>query len=315
MSVIIGPHAVEGGGVEVHEVERASATPTPPSSPPSRSRRRTPAASLGLAETQAWFLDAITHPSSAGAGARRAATREGVSVDALLTPGPKLDALQRLSVYHYAYQARLTEALADDFPAVRNALGADTFDTVARRIIEASPSSTRNLNAYGRVMVDWLARPGQRVAHRPFLHDLARLEWALVEVVHAAVPPRLDPGQLAAIPMERWAGLRFVPGAATRLLDCGWPVNPYFQAWRQGAQPPIPAPKASAVVVYRHGFTVWRMDLSPMTHGLLARLLAGVPLAAALAPIEGQAGAERVMQWFSAWVSGGIFAGVVDPVS
>lgn len=315
MSDVTGPHATEGGTDEVHEVERASATPTPPSVARSRRRRARPAVSPGLAETQAWFLDAITHPTSLAAGERRAAQRSGVFADALLTAGPQLDALQRLDVYHYAYRARLVEALADDFPAVRYAVGLKSFDTMARCIIEASPSSTRNLNTYGRVLVDWLASPGQRVPNRGFLHELARLEWALVEVVHAAVPPRLDPAQLAAIPMDRWAGLVFVPGAATRLFQSDWPVNPFFQAWRQGLEPSLPDARPSAVAVYRHGFTVWRMDLSLMTHGLLSRLMAGVPLGAALAPVEGQAGAERVMQWFSSWVSGGIFAGVVDPVS
>jgi hypothetical protein len=39
-------------------------------------------------------------------------------------------------------------------------------------------------------------------------------------------------------------------------------------------------------------------------------LLAGVPLGEALAPLEGKAGAERVMEWFTAWVRGGFFAGL-----
>ncbi|MSQ00949.1 MAG: DUF2063 domain-containing protein [Myxococcales bacterium] len=315
MSGVTGPQAVEGGAAEAPEVERASATPASSVALARSSRRRArPAVSPGLAETQAWFLDAITHRTSVAAGERRASRRSGIFADALLTPGPQLDALQRMEVYHTAYRVRLVEALADDFPAVRYVVGADKFDTMARRIIEASPSQTRNLNAYGRVLVDWLAGPGHGVSRQGFLHELATLEWALVDVVHAPVAPRLDARELAAIPMERWAGLSFVPGAATRLLQSAWPVNPFFQAWRQGLDPKLPERNPSAVVVYRHGFTVWRMDLSPLTHGLLARLLAGVPLGAALAPVDGQAGADRVMQWFTAWVSGGIFAGVIDPI-
>ena len=49
-----------------------------------------------------------------------------------------------------AYFARLVECLADDYPCVQYALGEDRFEEIARRYIEAHPSSSPSLNWFGR---------------------------------------------------------------------------------------------------------------------------------------------------------------------
>lgn len=306
-----GPAPTEGGATEVLDVERASATPTPPRRAPRRRTPSPPPYSLPLASAQAWFLQAISHPGSVTAGTRAAELATGTSIDALLTSSGSLSATDRLGVYHFAYRARLIDALADDYPTLRYALGSPAFEALASRAIDRFPSKTPNLNAYGRVILEYLDGPHGRLPHRPFLRDLARLEWALVEVIHAPRPPRLSPDALRAIPLEAWPHLRFSGSASLRLLPSRWPVNRYLQAFRNGESPALPKPGESCTLVYRQGFTVWRMDLSPLTHGLLRALLAGVPLGEALEAVEGRAGADQVMRWFEAWVSGGVFAGVV----
>lgn len=305
-----GPVAEEGGAVELLATERVSATQARalPFRPPRLPRKVAPA-TLSLAETQAWFFDAVSAPGTLTGGLRALRKASGVPAEAVLTAGPALGAKDRLAVYHFAYRARLVDALADDFPAVRYAMGAAAFQRLADRVITAHPSRHPNLNRYGVVLVEALAN-ARRLPNRGFLLDLARLEWALVETIHAPAPPRLDPAVLGAIPPEAWGSVRFRPNPALQVLDSAWPVNRFFSAWRRGEEPELPARERSATVVYRVDFTLWRMDLSPLTRGLLGALLAGVPLGEALTPIEGRAGAERVMEWFSAWVRGGFFAGL-----
>lgn len=305
-----GPAPTEGGAAEVLDVERASATPTPPARAPRRRGPSPPPYALPLASAQAWLLQAISHPGSVAAGARAAHQTTGTSVEALLTSSPTLTATDRLGVYHYAYRARLIDALADDYPTLRYARGPPAFEALAARVIDRFPSKTPNLNAYGRVMLEYLDGPHGRLPRRAFLRELAALEWALVEVIHAPTPARLNPDALRAIPPERWPHLRFTGSPSLRLLPATWPVNRYLQAFRNGEAPAIPRPEPSCTLVYRQGFTVWRMDLSPLTHGLLAALLAGVPLGEALEAVEGRAGADQVMRWFAAWVSGGVFTGI-----
>jgi hypothetical protein len=70
--------------------------------------------------------------------------------------------------------------------------------------------------------------------------------------------------------------------------------------------------------VYRRGFVVWRMDLTPAMAGLLDALFGGATLGEALGAIavhaedaDALAEAERnVMLWFREWVAGGFFARV-----
>ncbi len=297
------PSPTEGGAAELLETERASATPTPPCAcKPRRRKAPPPPRSLPLRDAQTWFFQAIAYPNARLEGS--------ASIEEILTSTPTLDASSRLGVYRFAYRSRLIEALADDFPALRHALGGDRFEALADKVVHRFPSRGPNLNAYGHAVVRYLEGKWGRIAGRSFLRDLARLEWALVEVVHAAVPPRLSPTALRAIPVESWPDLRFRGSPSLRLLTSRWPVNRYLQAFRQGEAPPIPSAERSATLVYRQGFTVWRMDLSPLTHRLLTDLLQGISLGTALAAVEGRAGSEQVMRWFEAWVSGGVFAGV-----
>jgi len=285
-----GPRADEGGAVEVLHVERASAgaaLPVRRSGPPRR--RPPPERSLPLPELQGWFLAALVErPRGAVAG--------------ILTDGPELSAAARLEGMRGAYRARLVECLADDYPAVAAHLGPTAFHALCGRVVARHPSHDANLNHYGRVLVD--------VAPRGFTRELARLEWALVEAVHAPTPARLDPLRLAALAPEQWADAVFLPSPALRVVSGAWPVNRWYQAFREGDTRPRPAREASAVAVYRKGTRVWRMDLAPTPRRLLSALVEGVPLGPALASIEGAVGSGAVMAWFQAWVQEGLFADV-----
>ena len=293
-------------------MERASATPVAPGGPGGRSRKHRTEAPVDLATLQGCFLEAVAWPGSLRGGLQAVKRRTGHDLSGLCTSGPQTSVQDRLAVYHFAYRIRLVEALADDFPTLQYAMGHDAFHTFAEAVVARSPSRTPNLNQYGRVVVEALEAGTVRSSNRAFYLALARLEWALVEAVHAATPPRLNPAELAAIAPERWPNLVFRPSPSLRLLRSEWPANRFLQAYRRDENPSIPQRSPSATAVYRHGYTVWRMDLSPLTHGLLDRLISGVPLGEALAPVEGKAGSDQVMRWFEAWVSGGVFASVED---
>jgi hypothetical protein len=152
---------------------------------------------------------------------------------------------------------------------------------------------------------------------RSFATDLASLEWAIVEVIHAPSSEPLTLEGLGEAKAEAWAAARLVPNSASRLLRFEHPVNAYFQAVRDGGDPEVPAQGASATVVYRSGPTVWRMDLTVPMFDVLSALVAGERLDASLArtetslgPIGEQEAAELVLGWFREWVQSGLFARV-----
>jgi hypothetical protein len=263
-----------------------------------------------LREAQAWFANAVMVPESepSALGAEAAAQE--------LTAGPRLKPLERLEIYRTSYHARLIECLADDYPALRAALGERSFEALCRAYIARHPSAGPSLNWFGARMSTF-CRSELALECRAFAADLASLEWAIVEVIHAAAGPRLTVEKVAQMPAEAWTDARLDVTPAFRLVRAEFPVNAFFQAFRDGSCPAMPAPAASATAVYRSGPTVWRMDLTPPMATLLGRLVTGATLGEALEDaatefdgVPEEVVGRQLMSWFQSWISGGLFTGI-----
>jgi hypothetical protein len=302
--------------------ERASATPllrvapaTPHAGVPADVHEPfTPPLLTSLRLQQRWFAQAIMTPES------EAAPIGGSDAARILTAGPRLGALDRLEVYRRAYHARLIECLADDYPALEGALGQDAFVALCRAYIDRHPSAGPNLNSFGRHMAAFCRAATATRKENAFAADLASLEWAIVEVIHAPSAAPLTLAGLATIPVEQWADAHLVATPAFRLLRFGYPVNAYFQGFREGTSQPIPTPADSAALIYRSGPTVWRMSLTEPMYELLHATASGESLgasieraAAAFTDVAEEVAASRVMVWFRDWVASGLFSGVHFP--
>ena len=265
----------------------------------------------GLRDEQVWFARAVMSP---GPGA------EALEVEAgeRLRPGPRMTAFDRLDVYRQGYVARLVECLADDYAVLAHALGEERFEALCRGYIEAHPSEGPNLNFFGRHMSSFCRdQAPDPFPERAFAAELAVLEWAVVEMIHAAASEPLTAEGLRDVPMDAWAGARLAPNSASRLLRFAHPVNAYFQSVRTAGDPELPAPAPSATVVYRSGPSIWRMDLTVPMFEVLRALFDGETLEAALGRghaalggVDDATAAQRVMGWFREWISSGLFARV-----
>lgn len=301
-------------GAEDAGTERASASPawrrlavTPPPAAASASGSARP---HSLRDVQTWMVSAITSDTPDRGGEA-----------ALLTAGPRLSAHERFETYRYGYRARLVECLLDDYTVLGRTLGDGAFEALCHGYMERHPSRSPNLNAFGRHMEAFLreggALPGFEV-HRAFLAELAALEWCITEMIHAAASPPFDFASLASLPVEAWGGARLHRAGTVRVLPFEYPVNAYFQKLRAGGEAEIPAPAPSVTAVYRRGWTIWRMDLTPAMARVLTALLGGLPIGDALERMgvdetdpEALAEAERsVMVWFREWVEAGMFSGI-----
>lgn len=298
--------------------ERASATPEgaprvrPAGKAPTTSTPALSEADHSLRATQLWFARAIMTPESAGDAVSEA------EAAARLTAGPKLGAVDRLEIYRRGYHARLVECLADDYPVLQGALGGDAFEALCRAYVAQHPSDSPSLNYYGRFMSGFLRNGAPAdTPSRAFGSDLAALEWAIVEVIHAPSAEPLTLERLGQVPQEAWPGARLVANTALRLQRFEYPVNAFFQQVREGAEPTLPGASPSATVVYRSGPTIWRMDLTEPMFVVLQGLLSGETLAdalgraeTALAGVDPAEAGQRVTHWFREWVSSGLFVGV-----
>ena len=262
---------------------------------------------MSLRDVQVWMVGAIT-----GAEADAAAG----DVERHVTAGPRLSAAGRFQIYRSGYHARLVECVLDDYPVLAAMLGDDAFGDLCRAYVDRHPSASPNLNGFGRHMAAFCREHTFEKVPSVFAAELAALEWALVEVLHAETAAPLDIAALQALPPEDWARARFIRNEALRVFRFEYPVNAVFIANRiDEIVPEVPAPSANAVAVYRKGMTLWRMDLTPAMMGVLEPLLAGKTLGEALETLEAentdpevlaQTGAN-LMVWFREWVDAGFF--------
>jgi hypothetical protein len=231
----------------------------------------------------------------------------------LVTAGPKLTASERIKIYQDGYFARLTECLADDYPALAYALGEMAFEGLCSGYIAAHPSRSTSLNYYGSKMADHCRTRTEPWA--AFACDLARLEWALVEIVHEPRGDALPPHALSHLTPDDLARARLVPNPALRVLLCDYPVNAYYRSFREELAPALPEAAASGVAVYRSGLTLWRVDLEPRAAALLADLVSGMSLERALIAAAARAGASEAVvalaqalpRWLESWMRDGFF--------
>lgn len=267
-----------------------------------------------LPRLQSWFLQVCTHPQSVAAGLDAAqgffAVANESELEGLVRPGPRSSASQRLDVYRESYVARLVECLSDDYPALQYALGDQDFAQLARGYVDAHPSRSASLNYFGRDFASFCAQ--QHGSERAFSAELARLEWALVEAIHAPESQPIAADRLADIAPEAWPNARFAANPSLCVLCFDHPVNAFYQAYRDDRAPELPAPAASAVAVYRCGNALWRADLAPARCALLSDLLAGSVLGEALerAAADGGASEADVLAWFGEWMRDGFFSAI-----
>ena len=232
-----------------------------------------------LRETQVWMVGAIT-----GADA----DAPGTDLERFITPGPRMTATDRFEIYRSGYRARLVECLIDDYPVLAVMLGEEPFEALCHAYIERHPSASPNLNGFGRHMASFCLEvrldgdrglPETFAALRLFASELATLEWALVEVLHAECAPPLQVAALQALPPDAWARARFIRSEALRLFRFEYPVNAVFIANRiEEIVPEVPARAPNALAVYRRDMQLWRMDLTPAMMGVLEPLIDGKTL-------------------------------------
>jgi len=188
----------------------------------------------------------------------------------------------RIDVYAQMYWARILDVLREDFGRVAAILGPERFDAVARDYLARHPSTHPSLRYVGGRFPEFLAGEAEREG-MPFLADLARFEWARLEVFDApdAEPLRLD--ELREIPPAEWPDLTFRPIPAFLLIESAWPVHEIWAAAGEGGLREPPCPVHTLLRVWRDGFAVYHTAIDATERVALERVMVGEPFAAVCA--------------------------------
>jgi hypothetical protein len=197
--------------------------------------------SVTLPELQRTFQSAVLHPQP--------------GAPPFIVDSSEASADGRFAVYTEAYRLRLIEALAADYPALKESLGEEAFDQLGRAYADACPSAHFSIRWFGGRLPGFLAEyPAYR--SQPAVRELATFEWALSEAFDAAESQVVTEAQLAGLEPELWPmlKLRIHPSLRTVDLACNTPGR-----W-QALNRKEPAPDLE-IGPELTTWAVWRQDL------------------------------------------------------
>lgn len=277
-----------------------------------------------LQQIQGWLQSVIMNPAGALDGIKSADARGHIDVlpadvETVIERSLHQTSLERLQIYSGAYYSRLLECLRAEFPVLAQALGGELFDEFAVEYLLRYPPHSYTLNELGANFAKFLAetRPTSATEDNSwldFLVDLARLEWTFSEVFDgpgAENQPLLSAEQLRSVSPELWPAARLVPVPCLRILRLDFPVQNYYRAVRNGESALPPDPEPTWLAISRRNFVVRHVPLAPPAAAILAALMAGATIGAALAqaplPDNVDQFAADVQRWFHDWAAEGFF--------
>ncbi len=268
-----------------------------------------------LRSVQRWFAALVRHPVSAEAALEQlparaliapAVAQNGGIVRGGAGPGgAQLDPVARVGIYTRAYAARLFDAIAEDYPGLRVAIGDEAFGDLLRAYLRAHPSRHQNLIFAGRHLPAFVAH-APLVPHRDFAADVARVEWAMTEAFHAEEFTPADLSVLASLDADATDRVRLRLNPSVRLLALRYPVIPFLDCAHGETKLPVPEAKHSWAVVHRHDDRVYRTAVPGFVHRTLSALGESRPLGDALADAD----PSEVGVWFERWSAYGLFESV-----
>ncbi|MCB0308655.1 MAG: putative DNA-binding domain-containing protein [Bdellovibrionales bacterium] len=174
---------------------------------------------------------------------------------------------ERFAVYSDGYVARLHRALKETYVACENLLSEDLFLKLAKSYIQDHPSNSYNLNRYGEVFPKFL-KDSNVTKSKPWLTDLANLEWLISESFHAHVDCQLDL-PLGEYLKVKWTQLYLSLNDSCVLLESEWPVHAIWKLAKQNEIHQAHEPKKIFLFIYRIGDEVIFNPISKNQHAFL----------------------------------------------
>lgn len=195
---------------------------------------------------------------------------------------------KRFDVYRNNVFATAVDALAESFPAVARLVGEEFFRATARAFLDNHPPRSPILALIGGGFAEFLDGfpPAGSV---PYLGDVARLEFAMIEAHHAADADPMTIDRLAAIPMEDLEAVALTPHPSLSLIRSRFSVGSIWEATTEATSAAnISMTQAQDVMVLRPNLGVETAVLPPGGGTFLGTLLHGGAISVAAEKAAGE---------------------------
>lgn len=232
-----------------------------------------------LREVQGFFFELVTAPEGIAKtlDGREAGGRTGrAAVHEIFAGDSRMAAEGRLDAYANMYFFRLRDVLAEDFARTSAVLGEARWHNLVTDYLVAHPPTRWSLRWAGEKLPGFL-RGHACGAERPWLADLAALEWARNEAFQAVGAEALRGETLLNVHPEVWPTLTFGAVPGTALVESRWDLAAWWNVGGTG-EPAEAAGGSQPLLVRRdeEDDAVTEV-LDPTDVEAVRRLLAGAP--------------------------------------
>jgi hypothetical protein len=235
----------------------------------------------------------------------------GAAFKSQIVDDAKIGISKRLSIYSDAYRLRIIEALGTAYPYLKALLGDDLFAKTATQYIAAYPSTYRNMRWVGGQMAAHLQ---QTLPQYPVAAEMATFEWALSLAFDATEVPNMQLQELANIPPENWAELRFELQPCIQLCNFSCNTVAVWQALNNQETPPKVTQQSTHWLIWRQDLDAHFRSLSDDEFKALQQVQRGKnfgDLCEQLATTHQEQAGQQAAQFLVGWIE----IGILKPLS
>jgi hypothetical protein len=219
-------------------------------------------------------------------------------------PADELLASGDVEIYAGMYTSRRFDAIADDYPKLRAALG-DRFTELIAHYLRAHPPSSFTLREAGAALAAFLRAEPSAPA---WAADLAALERARVEVFDGPDAAPLAQDEVAALG-DALPDLQLSWVPASVVVPLAWTVDELWSAIEDAQALPDPTAEARVVLVWRRELSVLHRTLDADEARLAPQVAAGASFAAVcevLGEIHGGEASQRAVELLVRWLQAAV---------
>ncbi len=253
----------------------------------------------GLHETQAVLAELFRRRKALAGDPELSELARGIA-----SGNDRLSPAEQLEIYREQFWLRHTSSLVEDFSGLGAVIGQTAWEKLVEGYLSELPPTSHDLRDLGDRLPAYVER-ATWLPHHAMAVDMARVEWAYIEVFDAADVAPLTPERLAEIPEAAWESARLVLNPALRLLEVRYPVARLRRSVRLEEPWELPAEEAQKLAIYRgRDLNLAHVALESGAYAVLEELARGTPLVPACRKATEQMGTNadyieaNIARWF-----------------
>lgn len=220
-----------------------------------------------LETLQRWLTSIIVRPGALRDKIAAADAAYNVAASDVIRPSEAMSSHDRISIYARGYALRLMECMRAEYPALRNLLGEQLFDTFVQAYLVRLPSHSYSLFDVGAHFPAFLqaSRPSSSTTAEQQQQFALPVQIAQVERAKAEV--YRSKGTEGSAPAPAPTAFFFAETDALgtppclRLLELDFPLIAFIKAAEQGEQPPIPLIQCTWLAISRRNYSVTMREI------------------------------------------------------